>query len=151
MNKKSNAKKLAFDLYMSTELSQLAIAKTVGVRSSTVGKWVNDERWNEIKAADSVTRKRNIMNYQMQLAELNRLISSRDEGRRIPDSKEADIIKKLTAAIKDLDRSIHLTDYITVFEEFMRYLTPANTVLARQLIDYHTEFIQTKAKELSQQ
>lgn len=142
-------KELAFLLYCKTELSPLAIAEKAGVNYQTVTRWIEREEWELVRAANSITRKQQVRNYLMQLAEINEQIQSREPGRRYPDMKEADVIAKISTTIEKIDKQTSLDDYVSAFEGFLSFLRASQAHDLLQGIEpYMNEFLLMKAAEL---
>lgn len=145
---KSEDKKLAYELFMSTELTQKEIAARVNVTEKTLSIWVKDGEWVVQKAALNITPKKTIAGYLMQLEKMRESISKRDEN-PWPTSAESDIIMKISKSMKMLQKDLTLTDYINSFEQLFKFVNTSDPKLARQLLDYQNEFVQIKAKELN--
>jgi uncharacterized protein YjaG (DUF416 family) len=145
---KTEEKQLAFSLYMSTDMTQKEIAALAKVTEKTMGGWVRDEEWEIQKAANTVTRKQQITNYLMQLKELNDAINTRERGKRYASTAEADTINKITKAIEALEKNSTLSDYISVMEDFIKYVTAINQHDGQRMLPLVNEFIQSRAKEL---
>ena len=93
-------KEWASVLYLKENLTQSEIAEKVGVSRITVNKWIKTEKWEERKTGITLTKQEQINNMYRQVAEINKAIASRDDGERFATSKEADILGKLSSAIK---------------------------------------------------
>ena len=138
---------LALDLYLSTDKNQKEIAKSVGVSEKTIGKWITEE-WKLQKIALTITGKNLIAAYYSQLNELNEAINARDKGSRFPTSEEADIMSKIKSAIVAIDKKKNVSIYIEVFEEFTNWLRMKDLPFTQNVIDFFTEFLHKKTKEL---
>jgi transposase len=145
---KKTQKEIAYVLYMQTSKSQKEIAQQVGVSERTLSKWAREGEWELRKAAKEVTREEQIRNYLMQLKELNEEIQTRDTGKRYASPSESDTIKKITSAIRDLQKNVTLSDYIAVCEELLKYMLIKDQDLAKALADSVNEFVTAKAAEL---
>ena len=88
----------------------------------------------------------NITRISMQLDELNQTISSRAKGERYPTSKEADIIGKLTAAIKKMKNEIDVEDIVNVSIKFLNWLRKFDLPKAQELSDLFDAFIKDNIK-----
>ena len=64
-------KEYAGVLYLRGELDATGKQEKVGVSRRTVGKWIADGKWEELKAGITMTREQQIMNLQRQIAEVN--------------------------------------------------------------------------------
>lgn len=137
----------AYNLYMNTDMTQADIASRVGVAPKTISSWVTNDEWRVQKAASSVTRKKIITGYLMQLHKLREEIDQRSE-RPYPTSQESDIITKITKSIKMLDRDLTLSDYITATEELVRFGMNTDDKATLTAMGIIKAFIQVKAREL---
>lgn len=117
-------KEWAKTLYMRENLTQQEIAERVGVSRVTVSNWVRAGKWEEQKAGLTLTRQEQVANLYRQVAEINRAISARAEGERFPNSKEADILGKLSAAIRNMEQETGIADIISVLTGFIEWLRP---------------------------
>jgi DNA-binding XRE family transcriptional regulator len=147
-NSKSDQSKLAREYFLTTDKTQAEIAKLVGVTAKTLGKWKEDEGWELLKAATNVTPRKTIAGFYLQLESLRKSIQDREEGKNFPDSKESDIIMKISKSIKMLQKSLTLTDYINAFEDLTKFALRIDPALAKSFISIINEFIQVKTKEL---
>lgn len=137
----------AYALFMNSDLTQAEIAERVGVAPKTLSSWVKKDEWHTQKAANSVTRKRVITGYLMQLHKLQEEIQNRKDH-PYPNTRESDIITKITKAIKSLEKGLTLSDYITATEELCRFGMNIDDKAMRQALPIIKEFIQVKAREL---
>lgn len=69
-------------LYLKENLTQQEIAEKVGVSRITVNKWIKAEMWEQRKAGLTLTREEQISLLYQQVAEINRGIKDREEGKR---------------------------------------------------------------------
>ena len=141
-------KTLAHDLYMRTNKSLKEIAEVTKVKYDTLLQWSQKGKWKELRAANSITRAQVINNTLLQIKELQDEINGRDK--KYPTSKESDTLIKLGNLIRDLDKGLSLADYISMFEEFLRYLAEVNPEVAKSVGPYTLEFSQNKARQIAQ-
>ena len=135
-----------YDLYMNTHMTLREIADSIGVGYDTVGDWCARYKWKQSKAANSITREKNV---SMMLVQINTLLNEINErDKKYPTAAEADTITKLTNNIRALSNRTSLPDFFNVQTEFLKYLHTANDKIAKQVADYSKEFLQTKAREL---
>ena len=126
-------KEWAKTLYLRENLTQQEIADRVGVSRVTVSNWVRAGKWEEQKAGLTLTRQEQVANLYRQVAEINRAISGRAEGERFPNSKEADILGKLSAAIRNMEQETGIADIISVLTSFIEWLRPLDLDKAKEL------------------
>ncbi|MCH5690032.1 DDE transposase family protein [Niabella sp. W65] len=93
---------LAKILFTKEKLDGKIIAKRVHVSENTISNWVNKFNWKSLRNRLLIGKDETLNNYYEQAEELNRVIKSKPEGQRYPDTKQADIQIKLTASIRNL-------------------------------------------------
>ena len=140
----SQKKQWAQTLYLRENLTQLEIAERVGVSRVTVSKWVRDGKWEEQKAGITLTRQEQVANLYRQVAEINRTIATRHEGERFPNSKEADILGKLSAAIRNMEQETGIADVISVLTAFIEWLRPLDLDKPKELTRLADAFIKDR-------
>ena len=137
-------KEWAKTLYLRENLTQQEIAERVGVSRVTVSNWVRAGKWEEQKAGLTLTRQEQVANLYRQVAEINRAISARAEGERFPNSKEADILGKLSAAIRNMEQDTGIADIISVLTSFIEWLRPLDLDKAKELTRLADAYIKDK-------
>lgn len=137
-------KEWAKTLYLRENLTQQEIAERVGVSRVTVSNWVRSGKWEEQKAGITLTRQEQVANLYRQVAEINRAISARAEGERFPNSKEADILGKLSAAIRNMEQEKGIADIISVLTGFVEWLRPLDLDKAKELTRLVDAYIKDK-------
>lgn len=110
----------------------------------TVSNWVRAGKWEEQKAGLTLTRQEQVANLYRQVAEINRAISARAEGERFPNSKEADILGKLSAAIRNMEQETGIADIISVLTGFIEWLRPFDLEKAKELTRLADAYIKDK-------
>lgn len=137
-------KEWAKTLYLRENLTQQEIADRVGVSRVTVSNWVRAGKWEEQKAGLTLTRQEQVANLYRQVAEINRVISARAEGERYPNSKEADILGKLSASIRNMEQETGIADIISVLTGFIEWLRPLDLDKAKELTRLADAYIKDK-------
>ncbi|HPH85569.1 MAG TPA: DDE transposase family protein [Ferruginibacter sp.] len=131
-------------LFTLENLSQIEIAEKVGVSKVTVNKWVKKGKWEEQKASLTVTREQQLQRLYMQIAEINKTISERDQKYATP--AEADSINKLASAIDKMERESSLADIISVSVRFLNWLRLLDLAKAKELSGLFDAFIKDNLK-----
>lgn len=134
-------------LYLKENLTQQEIADKVGVSRITVNKWIKAEMWEQRKAGLTLTREEQIGLLYQQVAEINRNIKDREEGKRYATSKEADILIKLSSAIKKMETESGIADIIDVGTRFIEFLRPVNLELAKDVTRMFDLFVKSSIKQ----
>lgn len=132
-------------LFIKENLTQKEIAEKVGISQQTMTRWVNSERWEELKVSVTITREEQLRNLYRQLAELNKEIANRD-GNRFPTTAEADTITKLANSIEKLETETGLSEIQSTFREFLGWMRKFDLQEAQRLVTLFDEFIKTKLK-----
>ena len=133
-------------LYLKENLTQQEIADKVGVSRVTVNKWIKAEMWEQRKTGLTLTREEQIGLLYQQVAEINRNIKNREEGKRFATSKEADVLIKLSSAIKKMETESGIADIIGVGMRFIEFLRPVNLELAKDVTRMFDLFVKSSIK-----
>lgn len=113
------AKHLARILYMNGEQGK-DIADKVGVSAVTISRWINDNKWKELRAAKNVTRPELVNKILSQIDTLldNAAMSDKPED----TAGLADRLSKLASIVEKLDKRANVVDSIEVFMSFNGWL-----------------------------
>lgn len=143
--KSDNTRQWAKSLYIHENRTQQEIAEAVGVSRQTVIRWSKADKWEELKVSITMTREEQIKNLQLQLAEINRVISGRDpeEGQRFATPREADTICKLTDAINKLENDVGVHDIVSVANRFINWLRPVDPEQTKAFVGLFDKFIKS--------
>ena len=134
-------KEYAQMLYLKENLTQQKIAERVGVSRQTVARWTRDEKWEERKVGLTTTREAQIANLYRQIAEINRSISEREDGKRFATPAEADTLGKLAAAVKKMETDVGIADIISVGMRFIDWIRPVDVDKAKEFTRLWDAFI----------
>lgn len=132
-------------IFLQENLTIQEIAAKVGVSRVTMGKWVKEGNWEMYKAALTTTREEQIRNVYLQLAEINKSIAERKEN-KFPTPAEADTIKKLTAAINDMEKDFGVDIIIGVTKKLLTWMKKRSPEKADEMSYIIDEFIQEKLR-----
>lgn len=123
--------------------TQKELAERVGVGEKTIGKWIEEGKWKNLKQNLVLTRQEQYANLMDELERLNLFIKESKLG--FADSKVADVRRKLIRDIKDLEaESLGLADTISVQVQFLDFIRKENLEHAQMIIDYSDQFIKSK-------
>ena len=135
-------------LFTQEKLSQKEIAEKVNVSEQTITKWVNSNNgeWKRLRQSLIVTKKEQLSRIYEQLDEITQEIRKRKEGKRYVNSKEADILVKLTAAAKNLETEASVSVVIEVAMKFLDYIRPIDLEKAKEISGYFDSYIKDLLK-----
>ncbi len=137
-------KEWAKTLYLKDNLTQAEIAERVGVSRPTVNGWINKGKWEAMKTGLTITREQQVANLYRQVAGINKAILERPEGERFATTKEADILGKLSAAIKQMETDAGIADIISVLTQFIDWLRPVDLDKAKEITRLADAFIKDR-------
>lgn len=132
-------------LFLRENLTQKEIAERTGATPATISKWVNSEKWEELKVSVTLTREEQLKHLYRQLGELNKTIAERTE-KRYATNTEADTIAKLGSAIEKLESDVGLNHILSAFKEFLTYLRKFDLLEAQRLVPLFDDFVKSKLK-----
>jgi len=76
-----------------------------------------------------------------QVDEINKFIRLKKAGERFADSKEADILSKLTKSIEQMEEETNITDVVEVCKRFITFLQKHDFEKSKEVVDLCDEFI----------
>jgi len=132
-------------LFTKENLTQKEISERIGVSQVTMSRWVNENRWEDLRVSITITREEQLKNLYRQLANMNEEISKRT-GHRFPSPAEADTINKLANAIEKMESEVGLNDILSTFKAFLTWLRKFNIEEAQRLVPLFDDFVKTKLK-----
>lgn len=131
-------------LYLSENLHQKVIAERVGVTEKTLGRWINLGGWKNLKRSLITTKQNQIALLYDQLEHLNNEIANRES--KVANSKEADIIIKLTGAIERLEVETSVGETVEVSKKLIGLIQQEDLELAKRVTTYCDLLIQNMIK-----
>ena len=134
-------KEWAAMLYLKENLTQAEIAEKIGISRQTVNKWIKAEKWDERLVGISMTKEEQIKNLYRQITEINDKIKGRKQGERHATTSEADIIAKLSTAIKKMEDDIGIADIIGVSIRFLEWIRAVDLDKAKEVTRLFDAFI----------
>jgi transposase len=141
---KAQEKDYAKILFTTENLTQKEIAERVKVSEKTITKWIKEGGWAQIKKSLLVTKQHQISMLYDQLDWLNNLVSNRDV--KVFDSKEADVVSKITASIQRLEIETSVGQVIEVARGVIDFVREIDLDKAKEITKYFDSYIQSKMK-----
>lgn len=134
-------KALAKDIYLLGSYTMEEIAVKVGTTRQTVSRWAKTDGWDELKAGMTIGREEILKNLYRQINEINSNISSREKGERHANSKEADILMKLSASIKKMEEDVGISELVSAGMRFGDWLRKIDLDKAKEFVNWWDAFI----------
>lgn len=144
--KSEQKKMLAREIYLLGSYTYEEIAEKVGAQRQTISRWAKSGNWESLKSGMSVTREQILKNMYRHLNQINEDILARDKSNRQPNSKEADVMVKLSAAIKSMELDVGISDIISVGMRFCEFLRRSDLDKAKEFTRYWDVFIREQIR-----
>jgi transposase len=146
--KLSDKQYLAKILYTSQKLDQKLVAQKVDVSEVTMSKWVNQFGWKNLRSRLLVGKEEILSNLYEQLEELNNTIREKDKGSRYADTKQADVLIKLTASIRNMETELAIADIVGSGLRFIKFIQQKGTFeQVSEFAELWNAFIQFELKK----
>jgi transposase len=130
-------KALAKKYYTSDGVTtQKELSERIGVSEKTIGKWISEEKWETDRAMEMQTKEAEKKRIVKQLTALNDMIEKREEGKRFPDSKEADTLVKLSTAISKFDTEINFKEIKDAYVKLINFARQENLEEAKVIMKW---------------
>lgn len=143
-SKQDTKKKNAKALFITGQYQQKEIAEMVGVTVQTVCRWVGAEKWDMELVSLTITKEKQLARYYAQINEINEAIAQREAGQRYANSKEADILNKLSAAAGKLENETGISDIVSVSIGLLEWVRGFDMDKAKELSDLFDGYIKMK-------
>lgn len=142
---KDSEKQIARELYLNTGMTQKEIAIKLSISEPTLSKWVNSGKWDELKAAKSITKEQLLKQAYEQLAAINNAIEERGG---VPDKQLSDAKGILVKEIALLEKNHSISTAVYIMDRFLNYVLTHNPSVAREVSQMQLSFIEMLANEV---
>lgn len=146
MAKLTDKKQKAKSLYLTGQYDQKEIAGIIGVTEKTISRWKNDEEWESFKESLLTTRENELKRLYKMLKVLNNHLDKMAQENVPINSKEADSVLKLTAAIKNLELETSIADKVEVGTAFIDFVRKENLDLSKEITTWFDMFLKRYVK-----
>lgn len=140
MTKINNNREIGKALFLSG-YSQRDIAARIGVSENTVGRWARDGHWDDLREAQRTSKPSVLKDLYAELAEMNRVIQAREDGKRFATKDEALTRSRLVKNIADLEQRYSLGNAVDMGRDFCTFVGTTDYTLARQVLEHWDAFI----------
>jgi hypothetical protein len=117
------------------------IALKLGVSEQSLVRWARDDHWDNLKKNLVNSKTERLSELYDELAAFNLMIKSREEGCRFPNSKEADVRRKLIRDIADLERKYNIGQTTVIARDFIVFCKDIDFEFAKQANEFFDLFI----------
>jgi transposase-like protein len=133
MANSTDKKQKAKALFLTGQYLQKEIAAIVGISEKTLSKWANDEKekWEDLKVSMLTTRSNELRRLYKMLRIINDGLDEKSEMGLPINSKDADAVLKLTAAIKNLEIETSIAEKVEVGSEFINMIRKEDIELSK--------------------
>ena len=121
--------------------TQKEIAAKINVSEQTISKWSKTDHWDNLKKNLVNSKTERLSELYDELMALNAMIKTRDEGSRFPNSKEADIRRKLIRDIADLERKYNIGQTTVIARDFITFCRDIDFDFSQKANEYFDLFI----------
>lgn len=142
---KEKEKLIARELYLNTSMSQKEIAIKLGISEQTLSKWIKVGKWEELKAAKSITKEQLLKQAYEQLAAINKTIEERGG---VPDKQLSDAKGILVKEIALLEKNHSISTAVYIMDRFLNYILTHNSSIAKEVSQMQLSFIEMLANEV---
>lgn len=122
------------------------IAELLGVTEKTIGAWKAEGNWETVRTGIFRTKEKQLERLMLQLSQFNDAIEAKEDGKRFPDSKESDALKKLTSAIKDIETELNIGLIIDVAIEITNWMRTRDFKKSQEIAEVFDEYLKDKLK-----
>lgn len=128
-------------LYCTGQYDQKDIAEIVGISERTISVWKQDEGWEDLKESLLTTRENELRRLYKMLKNLNDFLDDKNESCLPINSKEADAVLKLTAAIRNLELETSIADKVEVGTAFINMVRKEDLALSKIIASWFDTFL----------
>ncbi len=121
--------------------TQKEIAAKINVSEQTISKWSKTDHWDNLKKNLVNSKTERLSELYDELMALNAMIKTREEGFRFPNSKEADIRRKLIRDIADLERKYNIGQTTVIARDFITFCRDIDFDFSQKANEYFDLFI----------
>lgn len=146
MAKQSDNRQKAKSLYLTGQYTQKEIAGLVGVTEKSITKWKEQEDWESLKESLLTTRENELRRLYKMLKVINDDIDTRSKDGIPINSKEADAVLKLTAAIRNLELETSIADKVDVGTDFISLVRKDDVDLAKTIAKWFDIYLKSCIK-----
>jgi transcriptional regulator with XRE-family HTH domain len=144
---KQQKKELAKTLFLTGKYNQKEISEKTGVSRQSLSKWVNDGKWEELLAGVTMSRENILQGLQRQIVEINKAILDRAGGNRFANSSEVDKIVKLSAAIRNLEIDLGISEIVNVSIGLTEFIKKFDVEKAKEVSEYLDAYVEEKMQK----
>ncbi len=147
----TSKEKLAYaqSLYLNTDHTQQEIAERVGVSENTLTAWKVKHNWDTLRGATTATKPKMIASFYQQITLIEKSAVDAEGQPRALTLKETQAIRMITKAIQEMDKKLAADHYVTMMEEFTKFLFTNDKAAGKLFLPWLDRFMDQKFSELT--
>lgn len=134
-------------LFLRENMTQKEIAAKTQVTEKTIGKWIKEGNWMQLKASVIITKEEALKRTYRQINEIHNAIEKKEAGQQFATGKEADSLAKLAAAARSMETDVSVSDTVEVFKRFINWLRSVDIEKAKEIVELQDKYIKTLLNE----
>jgi len=141
MGKKSEFRLKAKSLYLTGQYTLKEIADLTRVSERSIITWKQTEDWDSLKESLLTTRENELRRLYKMLANLNDSIDEKTQSNIPINSKDADAVLKITAAIKNLELETSIAEKVEVGTSFINMVRKEDLNLSKKIASWFDAYL----------
>lgn len=133
-------KEWAKELYTELDHSCRDVALKVGMDEAIVRQWIKAHGWEGIKRSMLLSKTRQL---EVLYAQLDMLTHGLGENEKL-SAKDVDAYSRCIAHINALEPFPSISDFIEIFDLFLRWLRKTDLILAQEVVVYLDAFLEER-------
>jgi transposase len=115
-------KRLAYTLYVENGFEQKVIAQITGITEKSISNWKVEGNWEADKEEARMGFEQQRRRIRKHIDTLLTQVEERDPPHNVPNSKEADVLSKLTASAKALQTELSFAHKAEAGKQFIQFI-----------------------------
>jgi hypothetical protein len=146
MAKQNDKKNKAKSLFLTGQYDQKEIAEIVCCSEKSVSKWKIEGDWESFKTSLLTTRENELRRLYKMLQNINDSIDEKSNQKIPINSKDADAVLKLTAAIRNLEIETSIADKVEIGTAFINFIRKDDNDKAKEITKLYEAFLTSQIK-----
>jgi DNA-binding XRE family transcriptional regulator len=128
-------------LFVRERMTQKEVAGRVDVSEQTMSKWVREGGWDKLRKSLLITKQQQVAVLYDQLETLTGSVEKDERSTKVLSNKEADLLIKYTAAIRNLETELSIGEIVETMMKFCDHVRSVAPEQATELVALCDGFI----------